>query len=132
MFYKFHYQISMNTAERNNLSQIYNPMTIQELQTNYPYVNWLEYFNLNLQNLTQIDENEIVIVVDRNYLQRLGGLIESTSKRTIANYFGFRLVLFGSYSLNKVLDSLRRQHFNLPPITPASRTTECVKKTIKL
>lgn len=132
LFYHFYHQISMTTAKRNDLSQIYNPMTIQELQTNYPYVNWLDFFNSNLQNLTRIDQNETVIVVDRNYLQRLGGLIESTPNRTLANYFAWRLVLFGSYLLNDVLDNQRRQHFNIPPMTPATRLTECVKKTTKL
>lgn len=76
----------MSNAERNDLYLIYNPLTIQELQTNYPYVNWLEYFNFYLQNLTHIDQNEIVLVVDKNYLQRLGSLLESTPNRTIANY----------------------------------------------
>lgn len=76
----------MSNAERNDLYLIYNPLTIQELQTNYPYVNWLEYFNFHLQNLTHIDQNEIVLVVDKNYLQRLGSLLESTPNRTIANY----------------------------------------------
>lgn len=120
----------MTSAQRNNLTHIYNPMTIQELQTNYPYVNWLEYFNLNLQNETHIDRNEIVIVLDKNYLQRLGSIIESTPKRTIANYFAWRLVFFGSFLLNDVLDNQRRQHFKISPLTPATRLTQCIKKTM--
>lgn len=122
----------MKTAQRNNLSLIYNPMTIQELQSNYPYVNWLEYFNSFLQSQTHVDPNETVIVVDRSYLQRLGSLIESTPSRTIANYYAWRLVPFGSYSMNDMLDNLRRQHFRIPPKTSATRSMECVKKTMQL
>lgn len=120
----------MTNAQRNNLSLVYNPMTIEELQLNFPYVNWLEYFNSFLQNQTQIDQNETVIVVDRNYLRRLGDLLESTPRRTIANYFGWRLVLFASYSMNGILENRRRQHFRIPPKTSATRLTECVRKTV--
>lgn len=120
----------MTSAERKNLTNIYNPMTIQQLQTNYPYVNWLEYFQLNLQNHAHVDQNEMVIVMDRNYLQRLGSVLESTQKRTIASYFAWRLVFFGSYSLNDVLDNQRRRHFKVPSLTPSSQLSLCIKKTL--
>lgn len=122
----------MTNAQRNNLTHIYNSMTIQELQTNYPYVNWLEYFSLHLQNQTHIDGNETIIVLDKNYLRDLGSVIESTRIRTLSNYFAWRLVFFGSFLLNDVLDSQRRQHFKLPPITPANRLAQCIKKTLNL
>ena len=122
----------MTSAERKNLTLIYNTMTIQELQTNYPYVNWLDYFNSYLQNQTTIDQDEAVIVVDKNYLQRLGSLMASTPNRTIANYFAWRLVFFGSYLINDVLDNKRREHFEIPPSTSANRITQCVKKTMQL
>lgn len=129
-FIIFLLQISMTNAQRKNVSHIYNTMTVQELQANYPYLNWLEYFNVQLQNETQIDQNETVIVLDKSYLQRLGSIMELTPKRTIANYFAWRLVFFGSYLLNDVLDNQRRQHFNMPPLTPSTRLTQCIKKTM--
>lgn len=107
-------------------------MTIQELQTKYPYLDWLEYLNFHLQNQTHIDRNEIVIVLDQNYLQRLGTVMATTPSRTIANYFAWRLVFFGSHLLNDILDNQRRQHFKIPPLTPATRLTLCTRKTINL
>lgn len=125
-------QISMSDAERSNLTHIYNPMTIRELQGNYSFVNWLEYFQVYLQNLTHIDPNETIIVVDKNYLQRLGSLIASTPNRIIANYFAWRLVLFSSYLLNGELGDRRRHHFKTQPSTPSTRFAECTMRTMKL
>lgn len=123
-------QISMTSAQRKNLTHIYNPMSIHELQANYPYVNWLEYYNLLLQNEKRIDGNETVIVLDKNYLERLGGVMESTPKRTVANYFAWRLVFSGSHLLNNALDNHRRQFFKIPPLAPATRLTQCIKRTM--
>lgn len=64
----------------------YNPLTIGKLQTTYPYLNWFDYIKWNLNNDNiQIDDNEVVIVWDRNYLYHLDVILQSTNKRTIAN-----------------------------------------------
>lgn len=120
----------MTYEQRRNLSTVYNQFTIRELQTTYPYVNWLEYFNGNLQSIRQIDENEVIIVVDKNYLHQLNGLLQSTPNRTIANYFAWRLVQFTSDFLNDDLHHRKRQYFKESELTPEIRLTECVKKTM--
>lgn len=118
----------MTYEQRRNLSTVYNQFTIRELQTTYPYVNWLEYFNGNLQSIRQIDENEVIIVVDKNYLHQLNGLLQSTPNRTIANYFAWRLVQFTSDFLNDDLHQRKRQYFKESELTPEIRLIECVKK----
>lgn len=121
----------MTPQQRQNISLVYNPFTIQKLQMTYPYVNWLEYFNYVFQGIWNIDENEEVIVVDRNYLYRLSDLLESTPNRTIANYFGWRLVLFSSDFLNDDLHNRKRRFYGQTQLTSNDRVNECLKKTMK-
>lgn len=121
----------MTTQQRRNISLVYNPFTIQELQITYPYVNWLEYFRYVFQGIWNIDRNEKVIVVDKGYLHRLRDLLETTSNRTIANYFGWRLVLFSSDLLNDALHNRKRQFYGQTQITSETRLNECLKKTMK-
>lgn len=112
----------------------YNPFRIKTLQLTYPYIDWMAYINWNLNKKVQVDENEVVIVWDLNYLQHLNAILESTPKRTIANYFAWRLVFFSSSLVNDILHE-RFQKF-VATITgrpkPISRLMECVKRTMSL
>lgn len=120
----------MTDQQRHDTLVVYNLFTIQDLQTVYPYVNWLEYFNNNFHGILNFDQSEEVIVIDTNYLNRLNGLLESTSNRTIANYFAWRLVYFSSELMNDVLHNRQRQFFGQNHITPKTRLNKCIKKTI--
>lgn len=114
----------------------YNPFTIKKLQTTYPYLNWLEYIKWNLnndKNMT-IDENEVIIVWDRNYLLHLNVILQLTPKRTIANYFASRIVFFASSLLD---DNLHQRYQKFVSITtgrlkPLPKVVECVKRTMSL
>lgn len=90
----------MSDEERRNKTVIYNPFTIQQLQTTYPYINWLEFINWNLNSILRVNEREKVSVTDRNYLHNLNGILQSTSKRTIANYYGELIANNFSFSVN--------------------------------
>lgn len=120
----------MTSGQRRNLSLVYNPFTIRELQATFPYVDWLEYFNWNFQSIQRLDEHELIIVVDTNYLHQLNGLLQMTSNRTLANYFAWRLVLFSSGLLNDILHHRKRQFLQAPKLTPDIRLRDCVKKTL--
>lgn len=82
--------------------------------------------------MLQVDENEVVIVLDTNYVLQLNHILQSTPKRTIANYFGWRAIYFGSDLLNNVLHEQEEQY--LAKTTgmqrPVTRETECIKKTM--
>lgn len=113
----------------------YNPLTISKLQTTYPYLNWFDYIKWNLNNDSiKIDENEVVIVWDRNYLHHLNVILQLTPKRTIANYFAWRLVFFASSLMDDILHQ-RYQKF-IATVTgrlkALPRITECVKRTMSL
>lgn len=111
-----------------------NEYNISELQTTFPYVNWLEFVDWNLFHNISFNESETVIVPDKNYLQQLGGLLQSTPKRTIANYFACRLVIFASELLNDVLHQRSQQFIAATTgmLKSDPRLTECVKRTMEL
>lgn len=105
---------------------------MQQLQTTFPYINWLDYINWNLRGQYNIDENEIVIVHDVNYFAKLQEILISTPKRTVANYFAWRSVLTSSDLLNEVLHQ-RGQEFlatTTGMLKSDPRQTECVKQTM--
>lgn len=99
----------------------------------YPYLNWMEFINEHLNHSMTIDENAVVIVVDKNYLLHLNDVITLTSQRVIANYFAWRIVLFGSDLLDDALYQRKRKYsFEKTALTANVRIDECVKKTIQL
>lgn len=120
----------MTYGQRRNLSLVYNPFTIHELQMTFPFIDWFKYFNWILPNTQHLDENESVIVVDTNYLHQLNDLLKVTPNRTIANYFAFRLVLISSGLLSDVLHNRKRQLFNAPKLTKEIRLADCIKKAL--
>lgn len=130
----FYFQIALSIEDRRNVSVLMNEYNISELQTAFPYVNWLEYINCSLYYNIIFNETEIVIVPDQNYMLQLNDLLQSTPKRTIANYFAWRLVLFSADLLNDILHQ-RNQKFlaaTTGVLKSDPRLTECVKKTTDL
>ncbi|XP_055299905.1 neprilysin-2-like isoform X2 [Sitodiplosis mosellana] len=98
--------ISLSRAERRNASLLYHPVTIRELQESYPYLNWLDYINALLPSNLQVDENEILSNTVPKFFEQLGDILSSTPKRTMANYFLWRVILATSGTLTPEL----RQH----------------------
>lgn len=86
----------MPEGERRNLSALYNPFTIDQLQVKFPYLNWLEYIDGLLPPGVDINGSELLIVEVPEYFEKLGPILRATPKRTIANYFAWRSVFFGS------------------------------------
>lgn len=125
-------KVSLTEEQQRNKTIIYNPFTIQQLQTTYPFINWLEFLNWSLDGIVRVNEREKVSVVDKNYLQQLNGILQSTSKRTIANYFAWRLVLYYSDNLNDELHKRSAQYDTAITGVKKSlpRLTKCVKLTM--
>lgn len=126
------FQVSLSDEESRNKSLTYNPFTIKELQTTFPFINWLEFINWELRDLVHVDENEVIVVIELNYLSQLNGILQSTPKRTIANYYAWRLFLSYSEYLNDVLHERHEKY--LMAITGKQkslpRLTECVRLTV--
>lgn len=104
------------------------------MQTTYPFINWLEYINWNLNDIERVNETEVIVIWDQNYLQHLDAILQLTPKRTIANYFAWRLVFFSSSLVNDVLRQRYQQYIAsiTGRQTPLPRLTECVKRTMSL
>lgn len=85
-------------------------MTVTEIQGNYTYVNWISYINALLTKDVQIKENEVVIINVPSYLAQLGKLLETTPKRTIANYMMWRITGFSSFFLTEDLRKRQLQY----------------------
>lgn len=115
------------------MSILYNPFTVQQLQTTFPYINWLDFIGWNLRNEHTIDENEVVIVHDLNYVTKLQDILLSTPKRTVANYFAWRSVLSSSDLLNDVMHQRLQQYLATTTgmLKSDPRQTECVKETME-
>lgn len=77
--------------ERRNSTEMYNPMSLIELQIKYPYNNWGYYINEILPANLTVYENETIIVLAPPFFDKLGSLLLRTPNRTIANYLMWRL-----------------------------------------
>lgn len=113
------------------MSSIYNIFNMTTLQETFPYLDWHEYVNWNLKNTTLVYENETIIVSDVKYLHGLKKLLETTPKRTIANYIGMGLTLFSSAYLNDVLYQRRQQYKQetTGALKSDPRLTDCIERT---
>lgn len=86
--------------QRRNSSELYNPMTLNETQAMYPYINWVEYINSLLPPNMTVTKNETVIFNSLSFFKNFGILLETTSNRTIANYLFWRLTEYSAYYMN--------------------------------
>lgn len=120
--------------ERRNLSTLLNAFNMTTLQETFPYIDWHEFINWNLNNAIPIYDNETIYVSDVDYVRQLEKILKSTSKRTIANYFGMRLTLYSSTYLNDVLHQREQQYENevAGVQKPDPRITECMQITMAL
>jgi len=73
-------KISLSEKERQNATNLYEPMKISDLQQKFPSIPWQEYMNKMLNPLT-ILQDDIIIVVSPKYLSDLETLLSNTSKR---------------------------------------------------
>lgn len=60
-----------------------------------------------LPSSVQVDENEVVIVSVPSFFEKLGDVINSVPKRTLANYFNWRIALTASGALTNQLFNLK-------------------------
>jgi len=105
--------ISLSYVARRNNSVIYNPFSMQEIQQKYPYIPWAKYINGLLPNGVKIDENEMVSISVLSYFDNLKKLLENTPKRTIANYFMWRITLSSASFLNQELQNRQLTYYKM-------------------
>ncbi|KAB7506372.1 hypothetical protein Anas_04291 [Armadillidium nasatum] len=79
---KISQMISKDSEDRRNISELYNKMTIKELNEMVPEIPWLEYITkvLSLKDL-KITEDERINVNVPEYIKKLAELLKNTPKR---------------------------------------------------
>lgn len=104
-------------------------MTIKQLQEAYPYLNWLDYINSLMPSAVQVDENEIVINSVPRFFEHLGEVLNSTPKRTMANYMLWRAVLTTSGTLTTELRQRKLEFYKAVYglISEEPRWKECIQ-----
>lgn len=65
-------------------------MTVGELMSKYPFINWLGYMNSKMYAGLTFNESGVVIVQQPTYYDQLEGVLNITDKSTIANYIIWR------------------------------------------
>lgn len=86
-------------------------MTIKEMQEKYPYVQWLDYFNIILKPTgLQVTDSEVISVSVPSFFAKLGDVLDKTPKRVIANYVMWRITGFSSFFLTEELRKRQLQY----------------------
>jgi neprilysin len=103
--------MSLPNEQRFNADALYNPMTLTELQKEYPYVDWLTYINDILPKEVQIKDDEVINVSVKSFFKDLGQILENTPKRTMANYAMWRITKISTYFLSENFRKRRLEYF---------------------
>jgi predicted metalloendopeptidase len=108
---------------------LYNPVTIAQLEIKYPFINWLDFINSKLLAGLKFDENEVVILQQPTYYDRLEEILNQTDTRTIANHIIWREL---SDYIAYLTSDLREMEFEFYKIfsgrsVKQARWSECIK-----
>jgi len=120
--------ISLPSEKRRNATLLYNPMTIKDMQINYPSIPWLEYINKMLGSKVSVNEDEVVILGVPDYIKQFEYIIAQTPKRAVANYLMWRVA---ASSVSYLTEELRNRQLQYSTIVTgkterASRWKECI------
>ncbi|XP_020711089.2 neprilysin-4 isoform X2 [Athalia rosae] len=83
-------KITSSPDERRNVSELYQRMSIGELRTVIPQIDWKRYLSIVLARPADISEPVVVFALQ--YIQDLVNLLSKTPARTISNYLLWRFV----------------------------------------
>ena len=75
----------MPINERHDTGELYNKLTIGELQQLVPHINWLEYFNAFMPVNVTSDEKIVCFSID--FVKQLGPLVNNTENRCLIIQF---------------------------------------------
>jgi len=89
----------MSKEERRDARKRFNPMTIADITTLTPQINWKSYFNgLGIKKI------DTVIVTDPNYFKALGSILKITEITKWKNYLRWRVINQNTGSLTADID----------------------------
>ncbi|KAJ8668211.1 hypothetical protein QAD02_009874 [Eretmocerus hayati] len=122
--------ISLLDEERRNTTALYHIMTVNELVNKYPSIPWLEYLNIMVAPVLNINGKEPIWVIVPSYISELEKLLNETSKRILANYVMWRVA---KKSVNFLSREIREKQLTFQTITTGRvknqpRWKECTEK----
>ncbi|XP_064642955.1 neprilysin-1-like isoform X2 [Lineus longissimus] len=103
--------ITMTQTEKQDTGALYMKMTLRELQQKVPEIQWLYYFNGLVEE--ELDENEKVVLFALKYFKKLGKLLKSTPKRTLANYLLWRVTMGFAPELTEPYQLVKNQYIKV-------------------
>nr|XP_040578215.1 neprilysin-1-like isoform X2 [Lepeophtheirus salmonis] len=84
--------ISVPEHDRINTGAIYTKISLKDLKTEVPEINWNDYFD-TVMGIGYIGDNEQIVSYSMPYFKLLGKLLKQTDKKIIHNYMIWRTVL---------------------------------------
>lgn len=72
-------QITASQEDRRNVTEIYLKVTVGELQSIIPQIDWIRYLNLIME--VEIDPSQPVVCFSAPYFQDLVYILSNTSSR---------------------------------------------------
>ncbi|KAM7360462.1 M13 family metallopeptidase neprilysin 4 isoform 2-T2 [Cochliomyia hominivorax] len=109
----FETQLASITApaeKRLNVTKLYRRMTINELHTRIPEINWSRYLNILQQR--PIDPNEEVVIFALDYMEELVNLLSDNDPKTIANYLLWRFVRHRINNVDDRFDDIKQTFYH--------------------
>ena len=85
--------------ERRNFSKIYEKMTLSELSKLVPNFNFTRYLEVVIPEKIQPHQN--IVIYASKYFKKLTEIIQTTSKRVLANYILMRFIRHRINNLDK-------------------------------
>lgn len=124
----------MPNEERRNASVLYNRFKISEADARFPYFGgFRNYINVLMPatGAEHVTDNETIVIAVPDFLDRMGKLLATMPKRTLANYVFWRLTAFSSYFMT---DAVRARQLKFSSVISGKqendpRWKECVEVT---
>ncbi|XP_077998021.1 neprilysin-1-like [Glandiceps talaboti] len=121
---------SVPKADRRDVELLYNKMTIKQLNEEITQFDWMAFLQTTTPGV-HLDQYESIVNYSPDYLREFGTLIETTPKRTIANYviwdFISKNVAYLSEEFRTVRQNFRKAMFGEK--TERERWRQCVSQT---
>ncbi|XP_046677781.1 neprilysin-2-like [Homalodisca vitripennis] len=102
-------KISVPQEEMRDHFRLNNPISLFELEEQFPLVNWSVLIPCSLEKYVVVSPEEVVDVVVPSYFQKLGPLVERVDKRVVANYIMWHVVYESLPFLPKRVSHIRRK-----------------------
>ncbi|XP_008202483.2 neprilysin-2 [Nasonia vitripennis] len=103
-------KISLPLEKRRDAEVLYNPMSIQQVQSKYASIPWAKYLNEILKPHTSVAADEVVIVAVPSFLADFEKLIQTTPKRVLANYLLWRVSMDSASFLGDKVQAIQTKY----------------------